>query len=504
MRGSKPKNTGATMVRAIDEYRGAPESGNKAATDKTPNDARLTTMPQCLMHWWTPILIAGFLFVGTTLCAFWWEWHFHWPSVQAMQLCATAAGVGFGLAAWQQRSHDNAAQAQQAHATEEREEYWKRREHAYQLLESDNPGQRLGAITLLAELADRAEHNQHIPTGEKHQLQDHIISILCTQARREGLNGPSQTSRREHADLQRAIIQTILERIQNPREASPDDPEPERADWSNKRINLKDITFLSEIRISDLSTNAILDLDGSTFDESFTIHNSTINRIHWRKATFKKILVEGGDDNKTIIGTSRLPETISDGTFKNVMFTSADCFFSIHYAPPGAEDTVIRFHHCRLQSGAFTPADENTHEAISLDIRYLLPDENDASSANTSRPAGASAITVSHCQISSLNVSLKPSKSEITIEENIIEGTTSIQYSNPRNEPHTAWNEVCISVVRNEVRERPYEEVVVIRSDGKIHQRARANFHNNTLTGADHDGEHHWLTNDNISEIKQR
>ena len=111
------------MVRAIDEYRGAPESGNKAATDKTPNDARLTTMPQCLMHWWTPILIAGFLFVGTTLCAFWWEWHFHWPSVQAMQLCATAAGVGFGLAAWQQRSHDNAAQAQQAHATEEREEY---------------------------------------------------------------------------------------------------------------------------------------------------------------------------------------------------------------------------------------------------------------------------------------------------------------------------------------------------------------------------------------------
>ena len=51
MRGSKPKNTGATMVRAIDEYRGAPESGNKAATDKTPNDARLTTMPKCLMHW---------------------------------------------------------------------------------------------------------------------------------------------------------------------------------------------------------------------------------------------------------------------------------------------------------------------------------------------------------------------------------------------------------------------------------------------------------------------
>ena len=38
----------------------------------------------------------------------------------------------------------------------------------------------------------------------------------------------------------------------------------------------------------------------------------------------------------------------------------------------------------------------------------------------------------------------------------------------------------------------------------KVHQKARANFHNNTLTGADHDDEHHWLTNDNISEIKQR
>ena len=165
--------------------------------------ARLTPMPACLMHWWTPLLVAAIFFGPSLIFAIIWGGQPHWPSSKAMKLCMTIAGAGLAFSAWQQRSHDNAireeerTKAQQQFEQElrdreqdrldkqhqfdvereerernrleqiERDEYWKRREQIYQLLGSENPGLRLGAVALLAELADSADHSTLLNDTEK-------------------------------------------------------------------------------------------------------------------------------------------------------------------------------------------------------------------------------------------------------------------------------------------------------------------------------------------------
>ena len=200
--------------------------------------ARLKTLPQYLMHWTTPVWIAAVGFLIALAFAVNWRGTIHWPSADAMKLCATIAGAGFAFSAWQQRSHDNAVRdddkldreraADRVHAEREkqrsleetrrleqieRDEYWKRREQIYQLLGSKNPGLRLGAIELLAELADSAAHSNILNDTEKHQLQRHIIDTLCLQLRHEGLDHHDEGNRSEHAEIQAAIFKTILTRI---------------------------------------------------------------------------------------------------------------------------------------------------------------------------------------------------------------------------------------------------------------------------------------------------
>ena len=109
-------------------------------------------------------------------------------------------GPGFAFSAWQQRSHDNATNAKQARATIERDDYWKRREHIFQLLGSKNPGLRLGAVALLAELADSAAHSTLLNETEIQQLQHHIIDTLCLQVRHEGLCIEEEGDKREHTN----------------------------------------------------------------------------------------------------------------------------------------------------------------------------------------------------------------------------------------------------------------------------------------------------------------
>ena len=121
------------MVRADDEQQSestAPQiaAGNPPPTAGTDSSPRLTPMPPWLMHWWTPLLLAGILLAaGSFLASIWrmplrpvswwtinpycppsWPFNYHWPSKDAMALCATIAGAGFAFSAWQQRSHDNA------------------------------------------------------------------------------------------------------------------------------------------------------------------------------------------------------------------------------------------------------------------------------------------------------------------------------------------------------------------------------------------------------------
>ena len=120
------------MVRANDEHTDSTEATSDThAKEREPG--RLTPMPDCLMHWWTPLLLAGILLAaGCFLASIWrmplrpvswwtinpylppsWPFNYHWPSKDAMTLCVTIAGAGFAFSAWQQRSHDNATSAKQ-------------------------------------------------------------------------------------------------------------------------------------------------------------------------------------------------------------------------------------------------------------------------------------------------------------------------------------------------------------------------------------------------------
>ena len=213
------------MVPADDEQH--PETTQQqASSDNTTsthsNDApRLTPMPRWLMHWWTPLAIAEGLLRWTLIVAFFWGGQPHWPSSNAIKLCMTITGAGLAFSAWQQRSHDNATKENEQVRVQreleadrqererirleqiERDEYWKRREQIYQLLGSKNPGLRLGAVALLAELADSAAYSALLNKNEKQQLQRHIIDTLCLQVRHEGVNIPGEGTRSEHAEIQK-------------------------------------------------------------------------------------------------------------------------------------------------------------------------------------------------------------------------------------------------------------------------------------------------------------
>ena len=186
------QSKGATMGSADDEQH--PETTQQQlSSDNTTsthsNDApRLTPMPRCLMHWWTPLAIAEGLLRWTLIVAIFWGGQPHWPSSEAMKLCVTIVGAGLAFSAWQQRSHDNAANAKQAQSTAEREDYWKRREQILRTLDSNNPRIRLAAVTLLAELADSTQHSKFLGDIEIQQLHQHIINTLRLQISHEGLN----------------------------------------------------------------------------------------------------------------------------------------------------------------------------------------------------------------------------------------------------------------------------------------------------------------------------
>ena len=102
------------MVPADDAQQPEPTSpqisaGNQPPTATVNSSPRLTSMPPWLMHWWTPLLLAGIILAaGCFLASIWhmplrpvswwtinpywppsWPFNYHWPSKDAMALCAT-------------------------------------------------------------------------------------------------------------------------------------------------------------------------------------------------------------------------------------------------------------------------------------------------------------------------------------------------------------------------------------------------------------------------------
>ena len=347
------------MVPADDEHMDSTEATSDT-NKKEREPAGLTPMPGWLMKWWIPILLALILLAaGWFLASIWrmpprpvswwtinpywppsWPFNYHWPSKDAMALCATIAGGGFAFSAWQQRSHDNAANAKQARAAIERDDYWKRREQIFQILGSNNPGLRLGAVALLAELADSAAHSILLNETEKQQLQHHIIDTLCLQVRHEGLCIEEEGDEREHTTIQQNILTSIFQRIKHPQQDSS------VANWSESTIGLNDCTILPPISIRSIITNSTLDLRGTTFEKRVEISESIIKCILWTDAHFNSRL---DVTNSSDIGMTH-PTTFGKLIhFRDTTIRSAHApdRFIIPLAP-NKQKTKIEFTKCRF------------------------------------------------------------------------------------------------------------------------------------------------------------
>ena len=328
--------------------------------------ARLKTLPKYLMHWLTPVWIALAGFLIALAFAANWRGTFHWPSADAMRLCATIAGAGFAFSAWQQRSHDNAvrdndkleqeqaatrarAEREEQRSLEEtrrleqieRDEYWKRREHIFQLLNSKKPALRLSAIELLAELADIADKSNLLNDAAKLQLQRHIINILCHQLRHEGLEDANDGNNLEHANIQDLILRTIFTRINRHSDYKY------CANWNTAQIKIEDTNILTPIALTDITTEATLDVNSTTFYETVCIKNAKLHSLIWEQATFLSTLSVGSDSHyppeqpSVILGTYNIPTRVRGATFNSVTFITENPFFTIQINEPTSTDGHI-------------------------------------------------------------------------------------------------------------------------------------------------------------------
>lgn len=403
-------------------------------TSTHSNDApRLTPMPRWLMHWWTPLAIAEGLLRWTLIVAFFWGGQPHWPSSEAMKLCMTITGAGLAFSAWQQRSHDNAANAKQARAAIERDDYWKRREQIFQILGSNNPGLRLGAVALLAELADSAAHSTLLNETEIQQLQHHIINTLCLQVRHEGLCIEEEGDKREHTTIQQNILTSIFQRIKHPQQDSS------VANWSESTIGLNDCTILPPISIRSIITNSTLDLRGTTFEKRVEISESIIKCILWTDAHFNSRL---DVTNSSDIGMTHPPTFGKLIHFRDTTIRSAHAtdHFIIPLAPnkqkTKIEFTKCRFydttckcpHTCECRRGSNTKtcqcSTKNTctckNTCINTTLWITTPQEPHDKEAHYPE------ITIKNCTIGRLRVLPTEIGARMTIKSNLIHDTLQL------------------------------------------------------------------------------
>ncbi|WP_315299246.1 hypothetical protein [uncultured Actinomyces sp.] len=457
------------MVRADDEQQSestAPQiaAGNPPPTAATDSSPRLTPMPPWLMHWWTPLLLAGILLAaGSFLASIWrmplrpvswwtinpycppsWPFNYHWPSKDAMALCATIAGAGFAFSAWQQRSHDNAVNAKQAEATAEREDYWKRRQHIFQLLGSENPSLRLGAIALLAELADSAAHSTLLNETEIQQLQRHIIDTLCLQARHEGLNQEHEGSQDEHAEIQRAILDAIQMRI-NCNETRM----ALTANWSTNQINLTDTRFLTSIIIENITTHSTINLSNSNMLQLLQIKNSKLKQLIWTDATFHNG-VKIGDKNKPVtMEIDKMPQNSTETTFQNTTLVTRkqtltittnydvkddtpypstkfiECTFLNKHCPCPSEcdcHTSNIENQCKCQQAIRCTCSRNCTESNVELIDHIPP----------LTPIRGALYIINNCHLNTLRINLNNIEVSIRLEGNRIRNGLRMQFYNTR------------------------------------------------------------------------
>ena len=398
----------------------------KRCKQEEEEPARLNPMPPCLMKWWTPLLIAFVLFALSLICALGWGWQWHWPSSKAMKLCMTITGAGLAFSAWQQRSHDNATNAKQTQAAIEREDYWKRREHIFQLLGSKNPGLRLGAVALLAELADSAAQSTLLNETEKQQLQRHIIDTLCLQVRHEGLNQADEGTGEEHAKIQQSIVEIILKRINTISQ------QQRHANWSDEEITLDQCHIIGAIQIEKVVSNARLSLNQTVFHESLTIKRSQLPNLEWedaiierelftvnsstiklttpplsiRRAVFSNSIIHPSIGNDIEI---KLPPTVEHIQFKECRFIKQKCYCNRNCT-------------CRSQQNAEQCICEHCNRcpctAVCKWATINITTTNEHATAST--PATPE-LTITGCDIAAINTTLRTPHISIDITHNRIQ-----------------------------------------------------------------------------------
>lgn len=365
------------MVPADDEHTSANKPQEKTSTPKNVlkfrkrrneddrEPTRLTHMPNYLMHWWTPVAVALVLLAICTPIAFWWGGHFHWPSADGISVCITIAGAALAVSTWQQRNEDNAlkelerAQAQRINEDErkqhekerneeqgryedernkreqnrleqiERNEYWKRREHILHTLDSNNPGIRLAAVSLLAELADSAAHSNLLNATAQQQLQQHIIRTLCLQLRHEGQLLKSEGTKEDHIEIQNEILKVIFKRIQ----AAPQ--QDLQADWSTEAINFANVNFYTDFKMINRNTHCTIELTGAVVHEDAAFINCTMKMLIWHDSSFMKQLKFESNRQDNTLGTmvchDNFPKYIGYGQFNGIAFCKEASMDGIHH-----------------------------------------------------------------------------------------------------------------------------------------------------------------------------
>lgn len=361
------------MVPTDDEHTDSTEATSDT-NKKEHKPGHLTPMPDCLMHWWTPLLVAFILFVPSLIFAIIWGSQPHWPSSKAMKLCMTITGAGLAFSAWQQRSHDHATRELERITDAQREEFWHMRNTAHALLSTNSYYEQYEGVCRYFELADQLNNSTaQIQSTRTQILNRAILSALCTHIRYLGdLPTNNFENENERGELQNLILNNILERINTNLKGY----------WDGTPVNLTDTTFLTAISISNLTSSSEIYLNHSSFKHEVNLEISQNVTLHWNSATFHSRLTvtgqqKGPNNEEAVLHQDNFPTKLISSQFENISI----CIFedTTHQIIPkgtSINPSDLYFKACRFLRGKST---QNQSQELAKEADTTFFDEGKVS-----------------------------------------------------------------------------------------------------------------------------